>query len=103
MQIHDVEFNLFEVLAIISAIIIPLTLWGYKLQATLKRLVDLHEHGSVESILDEHSQLLGEMHKEHTVVVANLGNCIAELSHYIKWLGSQQTGRQPPPFVRDIK
>lgn len=96
-------FNFFEVLAIVSAIVVPLIIWGYNLQSMLKKIVTLHEKAPVQSILDEHSRLLGEMHKEHTIVVANLGSCIAELSHYIRWLGGQQTGKSPPPYVREVQ
>lgn len=72
------------------------------MKGDLDELVKIHRARPVDSVLDEHARLIGEMHQEHTRVLSNLAGAINELSHYIRWLGQEQTGKQPPPPVREL-
>lgn len=58
----------------------------------------------MKSLHTEHQKLLRGRDGEHSDVMRkmtraldNLNAGIGELTHYIKWLGEQQTNKQPPP------
>jgi len=77
--------------------------WEYRKQMSLKRQVDGLER-KMETLHNEHQTLLDGQNKEHsellrgvTTALKDLHGGIGELTHYIRWLGKQQTGREPPP------
>lgn len=54
----------------------------------------------------DHQQLLAKQASEHadimrgmTAAMTDLHHGIRDLTHYIKWLGEQQTGQTPPPNI----
>lgn len=58
----------------------------------------------MKTLHEEHQKLLQARDGEHanimrnmTDALNNLNNGIGQLTHYIKWLSQQQTGKSPPP------
>lgn len=82
------------VLYIIGVTLIPLLGWGIhihikinKISGQSDRLVLMHEQP------DEYG--FGT-YKTNKIIEANT-RAMHELTHYIKWLGKEQTGKEPPP------
>lgn len=63
-----------------------------QLSDSLKRRDDLQME-----MLRKRDKEQAEVMEKMTIALRDLHTGIAELTHYIKWLGEQQTGQKPPP------
>lgn len=87
------------ILALVAAIVA----WEWRKEMNLKKQVDNLE-AKMEQLHLDHQTLLNSQADEHievlrgvTTAMKDLHSGIGELTHYIRWLGKQQTGKEPPP------
>ena len=62
-------------------------------------LLKIHRDQPIESALNDHARQIQDMYAEHREALSLLAEAINGLSHYIRWLAEQQTGKQPPPPI----
>ncbi len=94
-------------------IVVPGLFWAWRVSASqrshgerLKELTLMHlDEDSVFStkrtneLLEKHMRQEENIHRSNTEALNALNRTIAELTHYIRWLTSEQTGKKAPPFV----
>lgn len=87
----------------ILGVAVGLAGWEWRKQMTLKAQVDKLEE-KMQQLHKDHQNLLMQQDGNHvevlrgiTTALRDLHTGIHELTHYIRWLGSQQTGTEPPP------
>jgi hypothetical protein len=98
-----------HVVAAFIGFIIPTILFAWRLHYMVKRTLDMHHQpdrhgfgtGKTNELLSKHMDDELEMHRQSISAMSKLGNTISELSYYVRWMGKQQTGKTPPPYVRN--
>lgn len=96
-------------LGIITAILVPVLLFVWRLSAMVKKTYEMHhdpdEHGfgteTTNTLLLQHMKEETDMHQESIASTKELRHTIRELSHYVRWAAKERTGKTPPPYVRN--
>ncbi len=89
-MIENMTISIEAMVVVITVIVIPLVVWGLTMHSKLNTLV-------TETIV------MSDAHSENTRAIQGLTYAVKELSHYMLWLGEQQTGKKPsPPIRKDI-
>ena len=108
-----VDISLEGIVGLILGILIPALFWAWRMMAAQKKT-----HSCIEDLIEMHldpesvfatkktNELLEEymrqgegMHRDTVDVLKALNRTIGELTHYIRWLTSQQLGKDAPPYV----
>ena len=93
----------------LAGVVVPTILFLWRLHTMNKRTLDMHlapdDHGfgtrHTNALLDQHMKDELEMHSQSIVAMDKLTHVIGELSYYVRWMGTQQTGKKPPPYVSE--
>jgi len=89
-MIENMTISIEAMVVVVSVIVIPLLIWG------------LNMHSKINTLVDQ-TVLMSNAHSENTRAIQGLTYAVKELSHYMLWLGEQQTGKKPsPPLRKDI-
>lgn len=104
-----IELSVEFIVGICLGIVIPIILWAVRLHWITKRVLDMHmdpdEHGfgteGTNSLIADLIDKQSVMHAEHMGSTKSLRYTIRELSHYVRWSAKHQTGKEPPPYVRN--
>ena len=94
---------------IITAIVIPVLFFVWRIGAMIKKTHDMHHdpdtHGfgteTTNKLLLQHMKEESEMHRESIDSVKELRHTIRELSHYVRWSAKERIGKAPPPYIRN--
>jgi len=101
--------SILETIGIVSAVVIPWLIWEWRKMAMIKKLVDMHEApdqygfgtGGTNSILSKQTTALSQIMTDQHRSTEKLVEAVDDLTHYIRWFTHEQTGRQPPPPLKD--
>lgn len=93
------------VFGIVTAVVIPLVIWGYKMFAMLKTLLVMHEDpDKYEFGTTATNDMLRETNDELTKATAEQTRQLKELVHYTKAMCLiANNGKEVPPREPDIK
>lgn len=88
----DITVSLELAIGVLLGFIIPILLYFWRMhRLAIEHKVTLEEHiQREEGFLD---QTVTETSK--------VKYAVRELSHYMKWIAEEQTGKRPPPYVRN--
>jgi len=97
-------------MGVVTVLLIPTLLWLWSMHHKIKCTYEMHlepdEYGFgtkfTNELLEKHMEDEVKMHHENLAVTRDLKHAIRELSHYARWAAKQQTGKEPPPYTRDI-
>jgi len=103
------HFTVGAIFGVVAGVIIPTVLFFWRLHYVAKRTHDMHldpdKHGfgteTTNKLLIKHMDDETEMHRESMLATKELRHTIAELTHYVRWMGKTANGKSPPPYVRN--
>ncbi len=89
--------------------LVPTLIWAWRVHATVKDTHKMHlnpdKYGfgtaKTNAMLAQHMTDELDMLNESLIVTRDVKHAIKELSHYARWAAKQQTGKEPPPYVRN--
>jgi MFS superfamily sulfate permease-like transporter len=96
------------VVGILLGIVVPTFLWALKMFSMVKQTRDMHlepdEYGfgndTTNKLLTEHFETEGQYHRQYIESNNALRHVVRELSHFMRWMVKESTGKEPPPYVR---
>ncbi len=109
MEDGALHIEIGTLIGICFAFIIPTVLFWWRLHYVVRSTHEMHkepdEHGfgseTTNTLLLQHMKEEAEQHRESIDATKRLTHTIRELSHYVRWMSQQQTGKAPPPYVRN--
>ena len=95
-------------LGLLLGVLLPAFVWGVRMFYMTKQLRNMHldpdKHGfgtnGLYEALEEHFKVEDEFHREYIGSTNALRYAIKELSHFMRWMVKENTGKTPPPYVR---
>ncbi len=104
----EVTVSIDLVIGVLLGVLVPSFIWAMRMFYMTKQLRDMHldpeqyGFGSVETheMLANHFKTEDEYHREYMDSNKILRNVIRELSHFMRWMVKESTGKEPPPYVR---
>jgi hypothetical protein len=104
----EVTMSVDLIIGLALGVLVPLFLWASKMYYMTKQLRDMHlspdEHdfgsNTTHDMLEAHFKTEAEYHQAYIDSNKALRYVVRELSHFMRWMVKQQTGVEPPPYVR---
>ncbi len=104
----DITVSIDLVVGIGLGILVPIIIWASRLFYMTKHLRDMHldpdkyDFGSVttHALLAEHFEAESDYHRAYIESNKALRHVVRELSHFMRWMVKESTGKEPPPYVR---
>jgi hypothetical protein len=95
-------------IGLLLGVAIPALLWAMRLFYLVKQTRDMHLEpdkygfGSAGLSLQVATAMATqkEQHREYIDGMKALRYAFKELSHFMRWMVQQQTGKEPPPYIR---
>lgn len=105
----EVTVSVDLIIGLALGVFVPLFLWASKMYYMTKQLRDMHldpdqhDFGSLTTheMLVEHFKTEMEYHQAYVESNTRLRYVVRELSHFMKWMVKENTGKEPPPYVRN--
>lgn len=88
----EITVRLDVAITILLGVIIPMLLYFWRMH----RLASNHDENLSKHIQDEETIM-----KESLEEMKKIKYGIREISHYSRWLAEKQTGKRPPPYIRN--
>lgn len=104
----EVTVSIDLVIGIVIGVLVPTFLWATKLYYMTKQLRDMHldpdDHNfgslTTHEMLEQHFETEMEYHRAYIESNTRLRHVVRELSHFMRWMVKESTGKEPPPYVR---
>lgn len=106
---EDVKISTDLLIGLLLGIAVPYLIYCLRMFSMTKQmrngLLEQAEHGfgseHTRALLQENLEALAEYHRESTKSTTALRYAFKELSHFMKWMVKERTGKEPPPYVRE--
>jgi hypothetical protein len=106
---EEVTISVDLLVGLLIGIGLPILLWGFRMFAMTKQMRDMHlepdEHdfGTVitNELLRKNLEVQAAHQREYINSNKALRYAFKELSHFMRWMVKENTGKEPPPYVRD--
>ena len=107
----EITISMDLLLGILLGILLPTLAWGIKMLSLSLQLRNMHlepdEHGfgssNLETALTEHLRNDVSFHQDYINSNKALRYAINEMAHFMRWMAKERTGKEPPPYVRDVE
>ena len=109
-----VSFSLGTFVAAAIGGLLPGLIWAWKITKDIQELLEMHRdpnqsaaNKAQQELVRELHNVTSELHQNNLIVIQANTNAIREMTHYIKWMAQETTGKNPPPplnpnFLGDV-
>lgn len=88
---------------------LPTLFWAWRMFSMTRQTRDMHLEpdeygfgsGKIEALLTQNLETQAENQREYVKSNTALRYAFKELSHFMRWMVKENTGKEPPPYVRD--
>ena len=106
---EQVTLSLDMLVGLVIGVFVPALFWAWRMFAMTKQLHKMHmepdDHGfgsdKIQKTLEDHLVEENEFHREIVDSNQALRYALKELSHFMRWMVKERTGKEPPPYVRN--
>lgn len=75
-------------IGLVLGVALPCLFWALRVYSMVKHTREMHIQTS-------------EQQDDYHASIKSLRYAFKELSHFMRWMVKEQTGKEPPPYVRD--